>query len=60
VVLPAGANRVVRLKTTKRGLRKLRRQLARSDKRQLRVIVTISARDTAGNFAVRRVKPRVR
>jgi hypothetical protein len=60
LVLPAGANRVVRLKPTKKGLRRMRRQLARSDKRRLRVVVTISARDTAGNFGVRRVKPRLR
>jgi glucose/arabinose dehydrogenase len=60
VVLPANVTRTVRLRTTKAGLRKLRRQLRRSDKRRLRVTVTISARDTAGNFGVRRVKPRVR
>jgi hypothetical protein len=60
VVLPADATRTVRLRTTKAGLRKLRRRLARSDKHRLRVTVTISARDTAGNFGVHRVKPRVR
>ena len=60
VVLSANVTRTIRLKATKRGLRKLRRTLARSDKPRLRVSVTISARDTAGNFGVRRVKPRVR
>jgi Glucose / Sorbosone dehydrogenase len=60
VVLSANVTRTVRLKATKRGLRKLRRTLARSDKPRLRVSVTISARDTAGNFGVQRLKPRVR
>ncbi len=60
LVLPADATRAVRLKTTKRGLRKLRRRLARSDKPRVRVTVTFSARDTAGNFEVRRVRPRLR
>jgi glucose/arabinose dehydrogenase len=60
LVLPANEARTVRLKASKRGLRKLRRQLERSDKRRIRVTVQISARDTAGNFGVRRVRPRVR
>jgi len=60
VVLPANVTRTVRIAPTKRGLRKLRHRLDRSDKRRLRVTVRITARDTAGNFAVRRVKPRVR
>jgi hypothetical protein len=60
VVLGANESRVVRLRATKRGLRKLRRQLRRSDKPRLRVKVTITARDSAGNFGVRRVEPRVR
>jgi hypothetical protein len=60
VVLGAGQTRVVRIAATKPGLRKLRRQLRRSDAPRLRVKVSISARDTAGNFGVRRVKARVR
>jgi hypothetical protein len=60
VVVAADVARTVRLKATRAGLRKLRRQLKRSDERRLRVTVTISARDTAGHFGVRRVRPRVR
>jgi glucose/arabinose dehydrogenase len=60
VVLAANTTRTVRLKASKRGLRKLRRQLARSDKPRLRIRVTIGARDAAGNTGVQRVRPRVR
>jgi hypothetical protein len=60
VVLAPDVTSTVRLKTTRRGLRTLRRTLARSDKRRIRVTVRISARDTAGNFGARRVRPRVR
>jgi hypothetical protein len=60
IVLAASQTRTVRLKASKRGLRKLRRRLERSDKRRLRVTVRITARDAAGNFGVQRVKPRVR
>jgi hypothetical protein len=60
VVLPANVSRTVRIAPTKRGLRKLRHRLHHSDRRRLRVTVRITARDTAGHFGVRRVKPRVR
>jgi hypothetical protein len=60
IVLAPGADRLVRLKATKRGLRRMRRQLARSDRPRIRVTVTIRSRDAAGNVARKRVRPRVR
>ena len=53
VLLAAGARRVVRMTPTRRGLRQLRRP------GRTRVTLRISARDAAGNRAVRRIGARV-
>jgi glucose/arabinose dehydrogenase len=60
VTLQPGVKRAVRLTPTKKGLRKLRRARARSDRRRLRITVRISALDAAGNRSAGRVRPRVR
>jgi hypothetical protein len=58
--LQPNVKRVVRLTPTKRGLRKLRRALARSDRHRLRITVRSSALDAAGNPSAARARPRVR
>jgi Glucose / Sorbosone dehydrogenase len=60
VDLRANVARTVRMKPTKKGLRRLRRALARSDRGRLRITVTISARDAAGNPSSARARPRVK
>ena len=60
VQLRPGVRRVVRLTPTKKGLRKLRRAAARSDRHRVRVTVRIRTRDAAGNGSAARVRPRVR
>jgi glucose/arabinose dehydrogenase len=60
VTLQPNAKRIVRLTPTKTGLRKLRRTLARSDRRRVRIAVRISARDDAGNRSTARVRRTVR
>jgi hypothetical protein len=60
VSLQPNAKRIVRLTPTKQGLRKLRRALARSDRRRVRITVRISARDDAGNRSTARVRRTVR
>jgi Glucose / Sorbosone dehydrogenase len=54
VSLRAGARRVVRIKPTRRGARRLRRAIARRGR--ARVTIRIAARDAAGNTALRRVR----
>jgi hypothetical protein len=60
VTLQANVKRVVRLTPTKKGLGKLRRALARSDRHRLRITVRLSARDAAGNRSKASVRPKVR
>jgi Glucose / Sorbosone dehydrogenase len=60
VALRADLTRVVRVKPTKKGLRRMRRALARSERGRLRITVRISARDAAGNATAARLRPRVR
>jgi hypothetical protein len=60
VTVQANVKRVVRLTPTKKGLRKLRRALVRSNKHRLRITVRISALDDAGNRSVKRVRRAVR
>jgi glucose/arabinose dehydrogenase len=60
VTLRASVRRVVRLKPTKKGLRKLRRVLVRSDRHRLHITVRISARDAAGNASSKRIRRTVR
>jgi glucose/sorbosone dehydrogenase len=60
VTLEANVKRVVRLMPTKKGLRKLRRALARSDRHRLRITVRLSARDSAGNRSKASVRPKLR
>jgi glucose/sorbosone dehydrogenase len=60
VALRPDAARTVRLKPTRRGLRQLRRALARSERGRVRIAVRIRARDAAGNPTTVRVRPRVR
>jgi glucose/arabinose dehydrogenase len=60
VTLKANVRRIVRLTPTKRGLRRMRRTLARSDRPRLRISVRISARDAAGNPSAARIRPRLR
>jgi glucose/arabinose dehydrogenase len=60
VMLRANVKRVVRLTPTKKGLRKLRRALARSDRHRLRITVRLSARDAAGNRSKASVRPKLR
>jgi glucose/arabinose dehydrogenase len=60
VSLQPNAKRIVRLTPTKQGLRKLRRALARSDRRRVRITVRISSRDDAGNRSTARVRRTVR
>jgi Glucose / Sorbosone dehydrogenase len=60
VTLRPGVARVVRLTPTKKGLRRMRRALARGDRGRLRVTVRVSARDAAGNPSTVRVRPRLR
>jgi glucose/arabinose dehydrogenase len=57
VALRAGVRRVVRIKPTRRGARRLRRAIARRGR--VRVTIRVVARDAAGNAAVRRVRPGV-
>ena len=59
VQLRANARRLVRLKPTKKGLRRLRRAVASSDRHRVRVTVRIRTRDAAGNRGAARVRPRV-
>ena len=54
VALAAGERRVVRLRPTRRGARRLRRALARDGR--ARVTVRIAARDAAGNRATKRLR----
>ena len=58
VTLQAGTPRVVRIAATKRGLRKLRRSLARG--RRPEVAIRIAVRDATGNLRVRRVTRKLR
>jgi glucose/arabinose dehydrogenase len=58
VALRANVARTVRMQPTKKGLRRLRRALARSGR--LRITVTISARDAAGNPSSARARPRIK
>jgi hypothetical protein len=60
VTLQPNLKRIVRLTPTKRGLRKLRRALARTDRHRLRITVRISAIDAAGNPSAARARPRIR
>jgi Glucose / Sorbosone dehydrogenase len=60
VALKADVARAVRLAPTKKGLRRMRRALARSDRGRLRLTVRISARDAAGNPTTARLRTRVR
>jgi hypothetical protein len=60
VTLQPNVRRVVRLAPTKRGLRKLRRALARSDQGRIRVTIRIRALDSAGNQSDKRVRRAVR
>jgi hypothetical protein len=60
VTLQPDVRRIVRLRPTRRGLRRMRRELARSERRRLRITVRISARDAAGNPSTARVRPRLR
>jgi Glucose / Sorbosone dehydrogenase len=57
VTLEAGVRRVVRMKATRRGARRLRRAIVRRGR--VEVTIRIAARDAAGNRAVRRVRPGV-
>ena len=57
VALAAGARKVVRIKPTRRGLRRLRRATARRGR--VKVTIRLAARDAAGNVALRRVRPGV-
>jgi glucose/arabinose dehydrogenase len=54
VALTAGERRVVRLKPTRRGARKLRRAIAR--RARVRVAIRVVARDAASNRSVRRFR----
>ena len=58
VALRAGEQRVVRLRATRTGLRKLRRALRQGRRPEVRVRVAV--RDAAGNLRVRRVTVRLR
>jgi hypothetical protein len=49
--------KVVRIKATRRGARRLRRAIARRGR--VKVTIRATARDAAGNRAVRRVRPGV-
>jgi glucose/arabinose dehydrogenase len=60
VTLRPNVKRIVRLTPTKRGLRKLRRALARSDRHRLRVKVSIRARDAAGNASRSSIRAKLR
>ncbi len=60
VTLQPNVRRVVRLTPTRRGLRKLRRALARSDQGRIRVTIRIRALDSAGNPSDKRVRRTVR
>jgi Glucose / Sorbosone dehydrogenase len=60
VTLRPNVKRIVRLTPTERGLRKLRRALARSDRHRLRVKVTIRARDAAGNASRSSIRAKLR
>jgi hypothetical protein len=60
VSLQPNVKRIVRLTPTKKGLRKLRRTLARSERHRVRIMVRISARDDAGNQSATRVRRTVR
>ena len=57
VSLAAGARKVVRVKPTRRGLRRLRRATARHGR--VKVTIRLAARDAAGNLELRRVRPGV-
>ena len=57
VALKAGVRRVVRLKATRRGARRLRRAIARRGRVQ--VTIRVAVRDAAGNRTIRRVRPGV-
>jgi hypothetical protein len=54
VALKAGVRRVVRIKATRRGARRLRRAIARRGR--VRVTIRVAARDAAANRSVRRVR----
>jgi glucose/arabinose dehydrogenase len=58
LALKAGVRKVVRLKATRRGARRLRRAIARRGR--VEVTIRIAARDAAGNVRVRHVRPGVR
>ena len=60
VTLLPNIKRVVRLSPTRKGLRKLRRALALSNRHRLRITVRISAVDAAGNPSSARVRPKLR
>ena len=60
VALRPDVRRLVRLTPTRKGLRRMRRALARSERRRLRITVRIRALDAAGNPSSARVRPRVR
>jgi Glucose / Sorbosone dehydrogenase len=60
VALASGRKRVTRLKPTRKGLRRMRRTLARSGKVRLKVTVRVIARDAAGNLTRRTARPRLR
>jgi glucose/arabinose dehydrogenase len=60
VTLRPNVKRIVRLTPTKRGLRKLRRALARSDRHRLRITVSIRARDAAGNASRSSIRAKLR
>jgi glucose/arabinose dehydrogenase len=57
VALKAGVRRVVKMKATRKGARRLRRAIARRGR--VRVTIRVAARDAAGNVSVRRVRPGV-
>jgi hypothetical protein len=60
VTLRPNVKRIVRLTPTKKGLRRMRRTLARSNRQRLRITVSIRARDAAGNASRLRLRAKLR
>jgi len=60
VTLQPNVKRIVRLKPTKKGLRRMRRAVARADRHRIRITIRISARDATGNPSSKRIRRTVR